>query len=94
MQWVCCNQFPRGTFSLPPVVVKPCQKSNHKFQLARVGCSRGNLNRDALSLPPGVKTNSLSLAKEVPAENEPIFKGSFAVCLTFFEVPVEGGTTY
>ena len=27
---------------------------------------------------------SMKLAKEVPAKKEPIFKGSFAVCLAFF----------
>ena len=37
---------------------------------------------------------STTLAKEVPAKIEPIFEGSFAVCPTFFEVPVEGGTKF
>ena len=59
MQWVGLNQLPRGTLSLPPVVVKLCQKSNHRFQLAQVGCLRGYLSRDVLSLPLAVKTNSL-----------------------------------
>ena len=27
---------------------------------------------------------NMSLAKEVPAEKEPIFEGSFVVCLAFF----------
>jgi hypothetical protein len=37
---------------------------------------------------------SMSLAKKVPAEKEPIFKGPFAVSLAFFEVPAEGGTMF
>ena len=30
----------------------------------------------------------------VQAKMEPNFEGSFAVCLAFFEVPAEGGTTF
>ncbi len=31
---------------------------------------------------------------EVLAEKEPIFEGSFAICLAIFEAPVEGGTRF
>jgi hypothetical protein len=58
MRHVKLIQFPNGTLSLSPVVVKECQKSNHKFQLLRVGCLQGNLNVDAFSLPLGMKTKS------------------------------------
>jgi hypothetical protein len=59
MRCVGLIQFPNGALSLSPVVVKECQKSNHKFQSLRVGCSRGNLNVDVFSLPLGMKMKSL-----------------------------------
>ncbi len=53
------DPFPSGTLSVSPVLVMLCQKLNHEFQSLQVGCSQGNLNVDALSLPPGAKTKSL-----------------------------------
>ncbi len=58
MQCVGLIQFSNGTLSLSPVVVKECQKLNHKFQLLRVGCLQGKLNVDAFSLLLGMKMKS------------------------------------
>jgi hypothetical protein len=52
MQCIGLFQFPSGALSVSPVVVKLCQKLNHELQLLQVGRSQGNLNVDALSLPP------------------------------------------